>query len=377
MAKLSTEEFIEKAKIIHGYKYNYTKTVYVDCYAKVCITCQIHGDFMQAPCQHLQGRGCPFCAKLSRATKCNKGLKFVERAKEIHGDNYDYSLVYYKTCKDKVEIICNTCGNHFTQTPDNHINLKRGCPVCKGSRISQSKTKPHEKWVEDIEKKNTYIEILEEITTGWNKVLCRCKVCNHEWSATPVILKRGHGCPGCGGSMKKTTEEFIQDAVAIHGNKYNYSKVRYVNSHIKVTIVCTDHGDFCQSPTQHLGGGGCPKCTKRGFLSHDCGKLYIMVDDPEVPTFMKIGVSHNESKRRDQILKSAQRSGAGICDLYIVKTLEGSTENMLAVEKSMHKAFSKYKINFPVKFDGSTEFFYYRPEVFSTVEAAYKEICGK
>lgn len=314
MAKLSTEEFIEKAKIIHGYKYDYTKTVYVDCYAKVCITCQIHGDFMQAPCKHLQGRGCPFCAKLSRAAKCNKGLKFVERAKEIHGDKYDYSLVYYKTCKDRVEIICNTCGNHFTQTPDNHINLKRGCPVCKGSRISQSKTSPHEKWVESIRSRNPYVEILEEIIRWDKKVLCCCKNCSHTWLTVPSSLKQGHACP---------------------------------------------------------------RCAKTGFLSHDNGKLYIMVDDPEVPTFMKIGVSHNESKRRDQILKSAQRSGASIRDLHIVKTLEGSTENMLAVEKSVHKAFSKYKINFPVKFDGSTEFFNYRPEVFSMVESAHREICCK
>ncbi|EIK8708610.1 GIY-YIG nuclease family protein [Escherichia coli] len=303
--------------------------------------------------------------------------EFIGRAREKHGDKYDYSLVDYKTCKDKVEIICKHCGTHFAQTPDIHLNQKCGCPECRKLKIAQSKTKPHEKWVEDIGKKNTYIEILEEITTGCNKVLCRCKVCNHEWSATPGSLKRGHGCPGCGGSMKKTTEEFIQDAVAVHGNKYDYSKVRYVNSHIKVTIVCTDHGDFCQSPTKHLGGRGCPKCTKSGFLSHDCGKLYIMVDDLELPTFMKIGVSVRVDNRKDEILKSAHTSGAGLHDLHILKTWSGSTKNMLSVEKSVHEIFNKYKINFPVKFNGSTEFFYYRPEVFSIVEAAYKEICGK
>lgn len=99
-----------------------------------------------------------------------------------------------------------------------------------------------------------------------------------------------------------------------------------------------------------------------------------MVDDPEVPTQMKIGVSVNENKRRNRVLKSAHKSGVRIPDLCVVKTLEGPTENIHELESTMHKYFSNYKINFPVKFDGSNEFFYYRPEVFDMVEEAYKEI---
>ena len=99
-----------------------------------------------------------------------------------------------------------------------------------------------------------------------------------------------------------------------------------------------------------------------------------MVDDLELPTQMKIGVSVKENERRNQILKSAHKAGVRIPDLYIVKTLDGPTENIHKLESTMHKAFSNYQINFPVKFNGSNEFFYYRPEVFDMVEKAFKEI---
>ena len=99
-----------------------------------------------------------------------------------------------------------------------------------------------------------------------------------------------------------------------------------------------------------------------------------MVDDLELPTVMKVGVSVKENKRRNQILKSAHKAGVRIPDLHIVKTWEGPTEKIYELESAMHKAFSNYKINFPAKFSGSEEFFYYRPEVFGMVEEAYKEI---
>lgn len=169
----------------------------------------------------------------------------------------------------------------------------------------------HEEQVAAIAKINPDVEVLGEITGSMKKTLCRCKVCDHEWSATPHDIKSGHGCP---------------------------------------------------------------KCAKFCFLSHERGKLYIMVDDLELPTQMKIGVSVRENERRNQILKSAHKAGVRIHDLHIVKALEGPTKNIHELESTMHKTFSNYKINFPVKFNGSEEFFYYRPEVFDMAEKAFKEI---
>lgn len=89
---------------------------------------------------------------------------------------------------------------------------------------------------------------------------------------------------------------------------------------------------------------------------------------------MKIGVSVQENERRNQILKSAHKAGIRIPDLHIAKTFEGPTEKIQKLEHWIHKTLSDYKIDSPVKFDGSCEFFHYRPEVFEVAEHGYKDI---
>lgn len=235
----------------------------------------------------------------------------------------------------------------------------------------------HEEHVAAIAKVNPDVEVLGEITGSNKKVLCRCKVCDHEWSPIPSSLKRGYGCPKCAtlkiGRKRLTHEEQVSAIANVNPDVEVIGKI--TGSLKKVLCRCKicDH-EWHTTPEHLKRGYGCPKCAKIGFLSHERGKLYIMVDDLEVPTQMKIGVSVKENERRNRILKSAHKAGVRIHDLHIVKTWEGVTKNIHELEISMHNAFSNYKINFPVKFDGSNEFFYYRPEVFDMVEEAYKEI---
>ncbi|EOW5489525.1 GIY-YIG nuclease family protein [Escherichia coli O70:H38] len=236
----------------------------------------------------------------------------------------------------------------------------------------------HEEQVLAIAKVNPDVEVLGEITGGDKKVLCRCKVCDHEWSSPPDRLKRGYGCQKCKYlklAQRYTLSHEEQITAIAKVNPYVEVLGEIVNDSTKVLCRCKvcDH-EWSATPGNLKHGKGCPKCAKSGFLSHNHGKLYIMVDDLELPTQMKIGVSVKENERRNRILKSAHKAGVRIPDLYIVKTLDGPTENIHKLESTMHKAFSNYKINFPVKFDGSNEFFYYRPEVFDMVEEAYKEI---
>ena len=61
-------------------------------------------------------------------------------------------------------------------------------------------------------------------------------------------------------SVRKTTKQFIADAKAVHGNKYDYSKVEYVNNRTNVLIICPIHGEFWQNPKSHIQGHGCRKC---------------------------------------------------------------------------------------------------------------------
>lgn len=129
----TTEEFVKRAKDIHGDKYDYTKTLYVNALDKVCIICPIHGEFWQLPNSHLSGCGCPKCGKIHQYTT----NEWVEMARKVHGDKYDYSKTKYIDSHTRVCIICHEkdkYGNEhgeFWQYPGNHIYGKRNCPKCR------------------------------------------------------------------------------------------------------------------------------------------------------------------------------------------------------------------------------------------------------
>lgn len=65
---------------------------------------------------------------------------------------------------------------------------------------------------------------------------------------------------------RRTRQSFIEDAVRVHNDKYTYSNVVFTNTSTKVSITCPDHGDFMQTPHDHLSNHGCPKC--RIIASH-------------------------------------------------------------------------------------------------------------
>jgi hypothetical protein len=122
------DEFIEKAKEVHGDIYDYSKVTYVNARKKVCIICPKHGEFWQTPDAHLRGVKCPKCAHRSYKYTTEE---FIKIAKEIHGDKYDYSKVVYKGRKIPVCIICPKHGE-FWQKPSDHFR-GHGCPICNES----------------------------------------------------------------------------------------------------------------------------------------------------------------------------------------------------------------------------------------------------
>lgn len=127
--KRTTKWFVNRAKKIHGDKYNYSKVEYKKNNIKVCIICPEHGEFWQTPNDHLNGRGCKKCGK-ERLKKLFSKTKeqFVIDAKKIHGEIYDYSKVDYINSKTKVCIVCPEHGD-FWVTPDGHLQ-GCGCPIC-------------------------------------------------------------------------------------------------------------------------------------------------------------------------------------------------------------------------------------------------------
>lgn len=122
--KLTTKEFIDKSNLIHNFLYDYSLVDYKNSKLKVKIICKKHGIIEQTPARHLAGDGCIFCSgkyKLSNS-------EFTERAKKIHGNEYNYSDVIYINNSTKINIICNKHGL-FTMRPNNHLNGQK-CPSC-------------------------------------------------------------------------------------------------------------------------------------------------------------------------------------------------------------------------------------------------------
>jgi very-short-patch-repair endonuclease len=130
--KSNTEEFILKSLNKHGDKYDYSKVEYVGNKNKVIIICPKHGEFLQRPNDHLTGYGCKKCQYEKNSQK-NKFTyeTFIEKAKQIHGNRFDYSLVKYNGYENKIIIICSKHGE-FEQTPHSHLN-GAGCRKCRAS----------------------------------------------------------------------------------------------------------------------------------------------------------------------------------------------------------------------------------------------------
>jgi hypothetical protein len=126
--------FLERAHKAHGNRYDYSKAVYSGAQKKLIIICRIHGEFSQTPNNHYC-TDCPKCAlETSHRAKALTQEEFLLRAKEIHGDLFDYSLTVYAFSQNRrVKIICSKHGI-FEQSPKAHLQQKQGCPKCAASK---------------------------------------------------------------------------------------------------------------------------------------------------------------------------------------------------------------------------------------------------
>lgn len=260
-AKTTKEEFIRRAKLAHGDKYDYSKVDYKGTKVPVEIICPEHGSFWQKPEKHTAGQNCPKCS--GRFMDKNY---FIERAREIHGNKYNYNKVDYKRSDVKVKIICPKHGE-FSQTPRAHLNGE-GCPKC----YLESKPYTTEEYVNKaIERHGTFYDYsLVNYQGKQHKIKIICPV-HGEFIQRPMNHLQGAGCPVCGklSSMqlqserkRKPLDEFIKDANTVHNNKYDYSKVEYINMGTPICIICPEHGKFWQRPADHLNGNGCSACSE-------------------------------------------------------------------------------------------------------------------
>jgi hypothetical protein len=202
--KRTLEDFIKLANEKHNNKYDYSKVDYINNITKICIICPKHGEFWQTPKDHLNNCGCPECWQEKRGKSLRKNCNtFIKQANEVHGDKYNYSKTDYVSAHVPIIITCPIHGD-FSMTAHNHLR-GQGCPKCAN-------------------------------------------------------LKKGD-------YQKSNTEDFIQKSRLVHGDKYDYSKVDYINNRVKVCIICPEHGEFWQKPLDHIHGRGCSECGKRFGIS--------------------------------------------------------------------------------------------------------------
>ena len=301
MAKrVTTADFIRRARKVHGNRYNYSKVLYVAAKTKVTIICPEHGEFEQLPPNHYIGHGCHECGG-------NKPLtldRFIERANKTHNGRYDYSRVELKNVDTKVEIICPVHGSFF-QRPASHLK-GLGCDLC--GRVETGKKLGHslERFLEDARQAHglRYDYSQVEYVNALTKVKIICP--DHgAFQQKPANHIRDVGCPKCGdesmaAKRTRTTEDFVREAREVHGDLYDYSKVDYKTSHEKVEIGCTEHGSFWQLPHNHTTKmTGCPDCAESGFDPSAPGILYyIAVTTDDGDTRYKIGITNLSVERR-------------------------------------------------------------------------------
>ena len=230
--KKTIEEFIADARKVHGDRYDYSMVKYVNSSTKVCVICPIHGEFWPTANNHIRGSGCPQCVGRTVTKE-----RFIEKAREVHGDKYDYSKVTYVNSTTPVTIICPKHGE-FILTPTSHL-CGNGCSECSGN-IRMTTERFIRKAKEQYGDKYDYSKV--QITgNNKSKVCVTCRIHGDYW-VSPNNHLRGSECPGCYGTPKKSTEQFIEEARKTHGDKYDYSKVDYQGGEKKVWIICPEHG---------------------------------------------------------------------------------------------------------------------------------------
>ena len=229
--RYTTEKFIEKAKTVHGDKFDYSKTEYKGYGVRTTFVCRKHGEFKQSPHDHIFGKVCcPACVKeINDAQKKPKKVvekkdpteEFIRKARETWGDKYDYSKTVYEGSLKNVTIICPVHGE-VEVLPARHLNKEKfsGCPKCnyeENLRVQKSRKKPKKR-------KETKEEKSERLKNA-----------------------------------------FIEKARQLYGDTYDYSKVEYKNNKVPVTVICRTHGEFPVRPNDHISHGDvCPMCGRNG-----------------------------------------------------------------------------------------------------------------
>ena len=270
--KKSQQERIEEFRKVHGDRYDYSKVEYVEAHTKVIVVCPKHGDFLIAPTNHARGSGCGKCRSFGKLTEQDA----IDRMRLKHGDKYDYSKVKYVSASEKVTVICPEHGEFEVQAGGHWRG--RGCSKCHLETLGKSKRVSSEDWLERFRSAHgdKYDYSKSEFTDRNSNITIICSE-HGEFNISPSSHASGRHCPLCSREIRNkkisetlkgrnfnpsmSNEDLVKLFKSVHGDKFDYSKVEYVNMNTKVIIICSIHGEFQQIPKSHKNGRGCARCS--------------------------------------------------------------------------------------------------------------------
>lgn len=357
--QLTQDEAISKFVAAHGDKYDYDNVKYVNCTYKVNITCKICDHTWDTkPYTLWNGHGCPRCAKSERYDT----ESYVRKAKEIHGENYQYHFTKYVDAATPVTVTCLKHGNFETKASSHVGKRKQGCRKCSDERAADSNRYSLEDFVNKANEVHTaheydYSKVVYE--SAHKKVQIGCPHHDFFWMA-PAMHLQGQGCTTCatarrGLSRRMTQEEFVSKAELVHNFKYDYSLLDF-SKHATgiqsvVEIICPIHNKpFSQTLVDHLhSGAGCPECASYGFKGSLSGKLYILTSGE----ITKIGITNLKvSKRAKDISRSAGRKFSELMSFHFKDgyVTSGVETDVLKLLRSSYEGVKE-------SFDGYSECF--------------------
>lgn len=270
--------FIKEARRVHGHRYDYSKSAFKSVSDPICVKCPKHGEFWPTPFMHIKGRTrCPKCAKKESAIKVIRRFEkeFIKRAREVHGQKYDYSVSKYLGATKPIKIVCRKHG-HFIQNASNHL-AGYGCEKCGRERLRELFSFSNKEFLRRAKNEHgSRYSYLTKYKNNNTPIKIRCPE-HGVFFQRPANHLKGEGCRLC--SMKKagmnkraTHGEFVHKVKKVHP-RYTFPD-RYITAVKKINVRCRKHGLFRMSPNLLLNGHGCKKCDDersalRQRLTHD------------------------------------------------------------------------------------------------------------
>lgn len=234
--KVTPEIFIKKARELNGSRYLYDKVSFRSTTDAVIITCREHGDFVQIVRNHLDGAQCPVCSGKARHTTAS----FVEKAKRIHGNKYDYSKVAYVRAFDPVEIVCPMHGSFWQRAHDHYYN---GCPKCAYEEKAGKRCLTFDEMLCKARKvhgsKYQYVQDSYSMMHAKMSIICPEHGIFEQHVHNHIYL--GNGCPQCHVIQSQDEQELLEFIKVLVGSSNVVSPDRSIIQPYELDIYVPEH----------------------------------------------------------------------------------------------------------------------------------------